>query len=121
MVEYHEPNEYLNEETRNWHRAIQSLIEELDAVTWYQQRATATKDEPLRQILAHNRDEEIKHAAMLLEWLRRKMPGWDGVLQSYLFTKGPITEIEEKIEKRSGGRPDLGIGSMRPREEARAS
>ena len=94
MSNYHEPVELLNEKTRNFTRAINSLKEELEAVDWYNQRVEASSDEELKAIMAHNRDEEIEHACMTLEWLRRNMDGWDEELKTYLFTSGPITSIE---------------------------
>jgi hypothetical protein len=72
-----------------------SLIEELEAIDWYDQRVDASNDDALKAILAHNRDEEREHAAMSLEWLRRNDPKWDEILRTYLFTEGPITEIED--------------------------
>jgi len=87
---YHEPIEELTEETRDMHRAITSLMEELEAVDWYNQRVGACKDEELRAILAHNRDEEKEHAAMILEWIRRKDTAMDKELKDYLFTEKPI-------------------------------
>ena len=92
---YHEPVDELTSGTRDMHRAIISLMEELEAVDWYQQRVDATKDDELRAILAHNRDEEKEHAAMVLEWIRRRDPAFNEMLRTYLFTKGPVTEIEE--------------------------
>ena len=89
-VGYHEPIEELSDETREMHRAIVSLMEELEAVDWYNQRANASKDEALKAILAHNRDEEKEHAAMLLEWIRRKDPALSKQLKDYLFTEKPI-------------------------------
>ena len=89
-VGYHEPIEELSDETREMHRAIVSLMEELEAVDWYNQRANASKDEALKAILAHNRDEEKEHAAMLLEWIRRKDPAFSKQLKDYLFTEKPI-------------------------------
>jgi ferritin-like protein len=86
----HEAASDLSEEARNMHRAIVSLIEELEAVDWYQQRADACRDEELKAILAHNRDEEKEHAAMLLEWIRRKDPAFSKELKDYLFTEKPI-------------------------------
>ena len=71
---YHEPIEELSDETRDMHRAITSLMEELEAVDWYNQRVDACEDKKLAAILAHNRDEEKEHAAMVLEWIRRKDP-----------------------------------------------
>jgi ferritin-like protein len=96
MTEYHESYDALPEGVRNAHRAIKSLTEELEAVDWYHQRAALCEDESLRAILAHNRDEEIEHACMLLEWLRRNMDAWDGELKTYLFTAAPITAVEEE-------------------------
>lgn len=90
MSNYHEPVEELDEKTRNISRAITSLREELEAVDWYNQRVAVTKDETLKAILEHNRDEEIEHACMALEWLRRNMEGWEEELRSILFQEGPI-------------------------------
>ena len=83
---YHEPIEELSDETRDMHRAIVSLMEELEAVDWYNQRVDACKDPELKAILAHNRDEEKEHAAMVLEWIRRRDPTMDAELKDYLFT-----------------------------------
>ncbi len=88
--ELHEALTDLTQETRDMHRAIISLIEELEAVDWYQQRADACKSEELKAILAHNRDEEKEHAAMLLEWIRRNDPAFSKELKDYLFTEKPI-------------------------------
>ncbi|MGD8578826.1 MAG: ferritin-like domain-containing protein [Lysobacterales bacterium] len=87
---YHEPLEELSDETRDMHRAIVSLIEELEAVDWYHQRVDACKDPELAAILAHNRDEEKEHASMVLEWIRRKDPAFDHQLRDYLFTEKEI-------------------------------
>lgn len=87
---YHEPVNELSDETRDMHRAIESLMEELEAVDWYQQRVNVCKDKELAAILAHNRDEEIEHAAMVLEWIRRRSPKFDKELREYLFTDKPI-------------------------------
>ena len=83
---YHEPIDELSVQTRDMHRAIVSLMEELEAVDWYNQRVDACKDKSLKAILAHNRDEEKEHASMLLEWIRRKDPKFDEELKGYLFT-----------------------------------
>lgn len=83
---YHEPINELTDETRDMHRAITSLMEELEAVDWYNQRVDACKNDELRAILAHNRDEEKEHAAMVLEWIRRQDPRFDKELKEYLFT-----------------------------------
>ncbi|MHB9103318.1 MAG: encapsulin-associated ferritin-like protein [Sulfuricella sp.] len=89
-VGYHEPVEELSAETRDMHRAIVSLMEELEAVDWYNQRADACKDTELKAILAHNRDEEKEHASMLLECIRRKDPRFSKELKDYLFSEKPI-------------------------------
>jgi ferritin-like protein len=115
---YHEPLELIPEETRNMHRAIVSLIEELEAVDWYQQRAGACSDPELKAVLLHHRNEEIEHAMMNLEWIRRNDASFDTHIRTYLFAKGAITEVEEGVtgdEKAaapaSGG--SLGIGSLK--------
>jgi len=87
---YHEPVEQLSTETRDMHRAIISLMEELEAVDWYNQRADACSDPELKAILAHNRDEEKEHAAMVLEWIRRRDPRFDKELRDYIFTDKKI-------------------------------
>ena len=92
---YHEPIEELSAETRDMHRAIVSLMEELEAIDWYNQRVSACKDEELKAILIHNRDEEKEHAAMMLEWIRRKDAKFSTELKEYLFTATPITHIEQ--------------------------
>ncbi|MEX2525389.1 MAG: ferritin-like domain-containing protein [Gammaproteobacteria bacterium] len=88
---YHEPIDELSDETRDMHRAITSLMEEFEAVDWYNQRVDACKDEELKKILAHNRDEEKEHAAMVLEWIRRRDPSLNDQLKEFLFTDNPIT------------------------------
>jgi len=87
---YHEPIEELSDATRDMHRAITSLMEELEAVDWYNQRVDACKDKDLKAILAHNRDEEKEHAAMVLEWIRRQDSTFSKELTDYLFTDKPI-------------------------------
>lgn len=87
---YHEEISDLSDETRDMHRAITSLMEELEAVDWYNQRVDACKDAELKKILAHNRDEEKEHAAMVLEWIRRRDSVLDKELKDYLFSDGPI-------------------------------
>src|SRR3954467_13577050 len=91
---YHEPIELLSEGTKNMHRALVSLREELEAVDWYQQRAEACSDADLRAVLTHNKNEEIEHAMMTLEWLRRHEPVIDDNLKTYLNTTGPIVGVE---------------------------
>ena len=100
---YHEPIEKLSQHTIELHRAIESLREELEAVDWYQQRLDVTMDPKLKEILLHNRNEEIEHAAMVLEWIRRKDQTFDQELRSYLFKEGDITKIEEALEKTNQG------------------
>lgn len=90
MSNYVESLDELSEEAKNFARALNSLKEEIEAVNWYHQRVDASKDGQLKEILVHNRDEEIEHACMTLEWLRRNMPGWDEMLREFLFTHGPI-------------------------------
>ena len=89
---YHEPIEKLSSATQDFHRAVVSLIEELEAVDWYNQRVDACTDQELKGILAHNRDEEIEHASMTLEWIRRRNPVFDKELREALFKTGPITD-----------------------------
>ena len=115
----HEDAGKLGPEVIDQHRAIVSLMEELEAVDWYNQRAKATANPELRAILEHNRDEEKEHAAMALEWLRRSDPTLSQHLKTFLFTQGPITGIEATMEEEgdgSAGASDdgsLGIGSLR--------
>ena len=78
------------------HRAIVSLMEELEAIDWYQQRADVCTDPELKAVLIHNKNEEVEHAMMGLEWIRRHSPVFDKNARTYLFTEGPITEIEKK-------------------------
>jgi uncharacterized protein len=100
---FHEPVQELKAETREMHRAIVSLMEELEAIDWYQQRVDASPDEELRAILAHNRDEEKEHAAMVLEWIRRHDPAFDVQLRKYLFTTSPITDRAAEAEPQPPG------------------
>jgi len=111
----HEPEDSLTPEVIDRHRAIVSLMEELEAVDWYDQRVHAATDEELSGLLAHNRDEEKEHAAMLLEWLRRRDPALDRHLHTYLFTSGSLLELEhqdEDGEGAAGGADSLGIGDL---------
>ncbi|HZY52674.1 MAG TPA: ferritin-like domain-containing protein [Reyranella sp.] len=119
----HENAETLGAQVIDTHRAIVSLMEELEAVDWYNQRAKATSDPTLRAILEHNRDEEKEHAAMALEWIRRNDSKFAEHLKTFLFTDGPITGIEAEVihgEGDGGGESNtaaadgsLGIGSLR--------
>ena len=95
-TDLHEEPQQLSQKTRDMHRAIESLREELEAVDWYQQRVDACANPELRAILAHNMEEEIEHAAMVLEWLRRNHQGFADNLNTYLFSRAPIVEVEEK-------------------------
>lgn len=116
----HEDPERLSPATIDRHRAIVSIMEELEAADWYDQRLEATHDEELKEILRHNRDEEKEHAAMVLEWLRRHDPALDAHLRTYLFTDKPILEIEEEVEQEDKDAEEvtnadgsLGIGDLR--------
>jgi len=118
----HEAAEALSSETKDTHRAITSLVEELEAIDWYNQRAEACTDADLRAILVHNRDEEGEHAMMMLEWLRRKNPLFEATVRTYLQSTGPITEVEKQMKAEgeggeapdaSGSPPSLGIGSLK--------
>lgn len=111
MSAYHEPVDELTPNDRDFSRALNSLKEEIEAVDWYQQRVATTTDPELKKIVAHNRDEEIEHAVMVLEWLRRNMPGWDEQLRTYLFTTKPVTELEDGDDESKES--DLGIGKMK--------
>jgi hypothetical protein len=120
----HEDANKLGPEVIDQHRAIVSLMEELEAVDWYNQRAKATGNPDLRAILEHNRDEEKEHAAMVLEWLRRGDPKLSQHLKTFLFSDGPITEIEAEMDGGAAeGDPapsrdgSLGIGSLRIAKE----
>ena len=93
---YHEQISDLSDDTRDMHRAIVSLMEELEAVDWYNQRVDACKDKALKAILAHNRDEEKEHAAMVLEWIRRHDNTFAKELKDYLFTDKPIASLEHE-------------------------
>ena len=94
-IAWHGPYEKLKPETQDMARAIQSLMEELEAIDWYGQRMDLTHDDELRRILEHNRDEEKEHAAMLLEWIRRRDGKFDESLKTYVFTSGDVIAIEE--------------------------
>src|SRR5262245_60898763 len=115
----HEDEQSLQPATIDRHRAIVSIMEELEAIDWYDQRVDAAIDEELKGLLAHNRDEEKEHAAMMLEWLRRRDPKLNEHLRTYLFTEGSILDIEEAAEGEDGGSEgsagdgSLGIGSLR--------
>jgi ferritin-like protein len=105
------PFSELSKEAISLDHAITSLVEELEAVNYYHQRAEIASDKSLKDLLIHNRDEEIEHAAMLFEWLRRNMPEFGEEMGKYLFTQAPITEIESAGGCVKSG--SLGIGSLR--------
>lgn len=132
MSEYHEPQEELDDRVRDLHRALSSLREEIEAVDWYTQRAARAADDQLRRVIEHNRDEEIEHACMTLEWLRRVVPAWDEALRTYLFKTGDIVGIEKVAEGKeaaetgaiaeAGAGPGgtgrgLGVGSLNSRSK----
>ena len=119
-AQFHEDAEALRPETREMHRAIVSLMEELEAIDWYGQRVDASSDDELTRVLAHNRREEIEHACMVLEWIRRHDERFDHYLRKYLFASGPI-DTEEDEEDRAPREPangSLRIGSLRAAEAA---
>lgn len=111
----HEDRNVLSKETLDRHRATATLMEELEAIDWYDQRIEAASSPELAQILTHNRDEEKEHASMLLEWLRRHDPGFDMQLRAQLFQTGEIRETGEISGEAAGSGSDgsLGIGSLR--------
>ncbi len=122
----HEASDLLDEATVDHHRAMTSLTEELEAIDWYDQRVKATSDESLAAVLAHNRDDEKEHAAMTLEWLRRRDPALDTQLRKFLFTAEPITEVGTTDDRSGadgdetptpGGLGSLGIGSLKGVEQ----
>jgi ferritin-like protein len=108
----HENEQSLKPETIDRHRAIVSIMEELEAIDWYDQRVDAASDAELKELLAHNRDEEKEHASMVLEWLRRRDPKLDEHLRTYLFTNKSLLEIEEEAEGKNGGESSTGDGSL---------
>jgi uncharacterized protein len=112
----HEDPSQLDAATIDRHRALRSIMEELEAIDWYDQRVHATNDASLAEVLAHNRDEEKEHAAMTLEWLRRHDPVLDRHLRTYLFTDRPIVAEEQVSEHADGGLAgdgSLQLGSTR--------
>lgn len=113
--DYHEPAQEMNAEQRDIIRAINSFKEEVEAVDWYAQRVAVASDPELKEIMWHNAVEEMEHAMMTLEWLRRHQDGWDEQMRKYLFTSKPIMSLEEEEEEggedeQSGN--DLGIGQL---------
>jgi hypothetical protein len=99
----HAPRERLTTATLSHHHAIVSVMEEMDAIDWYRQRAEDAEDAALRDILLHNMREEIEHACMILEWLRRNDPDWSKQMDTYLYSEAPITEVEAVEEQERAG------------------
>ena len=99
MTDYHESPDELDARARDFHRALTSLKEEIEAVDWYGQRVQCAANAELQRVLDHNRKEEIEHACMTLEWLRREAPEWDAALRTYLFQQGDIVSIEDRAEE----------------------
>src|SRR5215217_5570276 len=120
-IAWHAPYELLKPETRDMSRAVHSLMEELEAMDWYGQRVDVTDDEGLRRILQHHADEEKEHAAMLLEWIRRRDPEWDKYLRTYLFTTADIVEVEEQKETATLASEGYPIAPQRSASPARAA
>lgn len=111
--QYHEPIEFLDEKTQDLTRVIKSIMEEFEAVDWYNQRMSATKDESLKAILKHNRDEELEHAAMGIEWLRRQLPEFDAELRENLFKEGPIGHHDDDEAEEGNLNKSLNIGKLK--------
>ncbi len=101
-AQWHENYDDMSDDVLNFSRALKSLQEELEAVDWYMQRAQATKDDQLKRILLHNRNEEIEHAMMVLEYLRRMDPTFNKHMKTYLFTTADILEVEHVAEEEKG-------------------
>lgn len=113
MSNYQEPYQLLDDKTKDISKAITSLKEEIEAVDYYNQRIATVKDEQLKAILVHNRDEEIEHACMTIEWLRRNMPVWDEELRSCLFKEGPIVGQHGHEEHEESSPSKLNIGDLK--------
>jgi uncharacterized protein len=103
----------LSEKARDVHRVLASLQEELEAIDYYNQRIDRGADEAMKAVLAHNRDEEVEHASMLMEWLRRNMPPFAEAMKTYLFTSAPITELEAGTAAGAGDDAGLGIKDLK--------
>lgn len=91
--QYHEPASELSQDTRTFARMITSMIEEADAINWYQQRISVEQDPDARNIMANAQEEEFKHFGMDLEFLLRRQPKWRAALQAILFHDGDIVEL----------------------------
>jgi uncharacterized protein len=116
-VGLHEADDKLRDETKDNHRALTSMMEELEAVDWYDQRVDAATDAELKEILAHNRDEEKEHFVMVLEWLRRRDPKFTQELRERLFAEGSIVAQEQTDKGGAAAAPvadgSLAIGSLK--------
>ncbi len=116
-MQYTESADKLDQQTVDQAQALKSLMEEIEAVNYYNQRAALTPNAELKELLKHNRDEEIEHAAMLIEWLRRNMEGWDEELKTYLFSSAPLLQVETGAGSGDSGSStsasNLGIGSLK--------
>jgi hypothetical protein len=97
--QYHEPFEKLPEETRTFARLIMSMIEEADAINWYEQRIAVEADEEARQVMSHAQKEEFIHFGMDLEFLLRRKPIWRTVMRNILFQKGDLVDLAEHSEE----------------------
>lgn len=115
----HAPRERLSQHTLLLHHAIVSLMEELDAIDWYRQRADDTEDEVLRQLLLHNMREEMEHASMLLEWIRRNDGDFAEHMRTYLFSEAPILEVEDVATAKGAAKQSGGKGGPERRETDR--
>ena len=111
-MSYTEPYDKMDAATTDIAKAITSLREELEAVDFYNQRCATAKDEELKRIMAHNRDEEKEHAVMLMEWLRRNQDNWDKEMKDYIFTTAPLGVHGEESEAEKEPTGDLGIGKL---------
>jgi ferritin-like protein len=97
----------------NVHRALASVQEELEAIDYYHQRADVSDDPSLAAVMAHNRDDEMEHAVMLLEWLRRAMPGFDVQMKKFIFTSGDITALAAGAKPPAANGSGLGLGNLK--------
>ena len=89
---FHEDPNELSDAVKDYHRVIQSTLEELEAIDWHHQRAACAKDPEVKAIMEHNRDEEIEHACMGLEWLRKNSTVWDEMMRKFLFKEGSVVD-----------------------------
>jgi ferritin-like protein len=109
----HEQREKLGPDVLDRHRAISTIMEELEAIDWYDQRIKGSSNAELQAVLLHNRNEEKEHASMLLEWLRRHDDEFSGHLKNFLFSQGPIREVTTAAMGAAGSEGSLAIGSLK--------